>query len=487
MQTFPEALAEILKRRKMSASVAAAGLGYSSKTALLRILNGESKPSSYKKCYDAAESSDFLALTQEERAQLERALQVSTFGKKLFIVNSLLQKLLYPPVIEDSPANQAIEGLEGILTIEELLGCVTDLSDVSIQIFGKCEIPLIHRFSRLAEHESIKGIEQIIAVRAEDPEDYRTVGDSSHIIFSPKYSLYTYTSRKDDLNNWSFHSGIIYITGESAGKRHLYMLTPMNSECYFCIHETDSSLIRLRDRIIMQAKENIQPIKTSRTYMNDPFPLNYIQFIDEYRHIEHNREILTIKPDLPFFCIPPDLLFPIVLNAFTSVSALEEGDAAMNRLYSIQKSRYDNLFEKNKDTHIILSREAMEHFARTGKREDHFFLIRPYTPQERVVILHTLLEKMYTCPHFHIWYIRNTSIKLNKEITSYENFGLAIVNSGTSWNISSDHQEILLESKLVSSCFSDYFLNHILQDDVYSFKESIEIMKELIAIAENAQ
>lgn len=488
MQTFPEALAEILKRRQMSASVAAAALGYSSKTALLRILNAESKPSSYKKCFDAIKASESFPLTSEEEVCLERALQVSTFGKTLYIVNSLLESLLHPPVIGEDPAGQKIEGLGGVSVFEELIGRILQLHGIDIHIYGKCPIPLLNRLSRLADHPSVSGVYQIIAVRADDPEDYRTVGDSSHIIFSSKYSLYTYVTKANDVRNWTFHSGIIMITGVgNDGVRHSYMLTPLDSECYYCIHETNDSILGLRDRIIEQAGDRIQPIKTNRNYPDEPFPLNYIQFIDDYRRIEHNREILTVKPDLPFFCIPPDLLFPIVLNAFSSVSAMESGDIAFTRLYNIQKSRYDNLFEKSKDTHIILSREAMELFARTGKQEDHFFLIRPYTPQERVIILSNLLEKMQTCPNFHIWYIRNSSITIDKEITGYENYALAIVQSGTSWNIGSDHQEILLESKLVASCFSDYYLNHLLKNDVCSFKENIAIMRELIEIAKSAE
>lgn len=488
MKTFPEALSSILKSRQLSASVAAAVLGYSSKTALLRILNGESKPSSYRKCLDAAKASDALSLTQEEIDQLEHALTISTLGKKVYLINSMLKNLMSPMPIDDTPAPQKIEGLRSLSTMEELITHLMQLKEIEIDIFGRCPISLLGRFARLAQEESVCGIHHILSIKSDDPEDYAAIGDASQIIFSQKYSLYLHISRKDDISGWSFHSGIIFFTGmTSSGIRQSYMLTPLKGDVYYAIQESNASLFHLKERIKENTKDSILPIKTNKNYSDLPFPLNYIQFIDEYRRIENNREILTIKPDLPFFCIPPDLLFPIVLNAFTSVSAIHSSDSAFTRLYTIQKNRYDNLFEKNKNSHIILSRKAMELFARTGKREDHFFLIRPYTPQERVVILNTMIEKMLSCSNFHIWFIKNPLTTIDKEITSYENYALAIINSGTGWNIDQDHQEILLESRFLVSCFNNYFINQLLKHDVCSREESIAILRELIDIAKSCE
>ena len=487
MKTFPEALSSVLKTRQLSASVAASALGYSSKTALLRILNGESKPSSYRKCLDAAKASDALSLTQEEIDQLEHSLTISTLGKKVYLVNSMLKNLMRPMPIDDTPAPQRIEGLRSLSTMEELLSHLLQLNNIEIDIFGRCPISLLGRLARLAQEESVCGIHHILSIKSDDPEDYAAIGDASQIIFSPKYSLYIHINRKDDVSGWSFHSGIIFITGLSAsGTRQSYMLTPLKGDVYYALHESSAAFYRLKERIKEDTREFIRPIKTNKNKSDLPFPLDYIHFIDTYRKIEHNREILTLKPDIPFYCISPDIHLPMLLENLPS-SAQKTVPPEFIRLYDIQKARYSNLFTKNKDSHFILSREAMERLARTGRREDHFHLLRPYTPQERVSIFTALMENMQAHPRFNIWFLRNHFVSVDKEITSYENFGMSIVNAGTSWNINDDHQEILLESRFLVSCFSEFLIHQILRHDVYSREESISILRELIDIAKSCE
>ena len=485
--TFPEALSSILKTRKMSTSVAAAELGYSSKTALIRILNGESKPSSYQKCMDAILASPAFILTHEEKAYLERALLISTLGKMTVILNNMLYRLMHPIKIDDSPAMQPVSGVKGFSKMEDVFSHISSLHDIEIIIFGKCSPEMLRRFASLSHSSDVHSIHHIIAVYPDNPKDYLTVGDTSDILFCPVYSLYTFTQTKD-VNEWSFRTGIIFISGvNSHGSRKTLMLTPMQKGDYYCVNEPGDGILRMKDRILEDSKGLIHPIKATRSYMKDPFPLNYMAFIDEYKRIEYNREIYLIKPDIPFFSISPDLLYPIIVEAFKSISPVSENDPVITSLYQIQKSRYDNLFNKKKVTHFVLSREAMEDFARTGKREDHFFLIRPYTPQERVSILTTLLVHMLNCPYFHIWFSRNPDLIIDKEITGYENYALAIVNPDTDWNISDNHQEILLQSKNLSSAFRDYYMDVILKDDVCSREESIAILRELIEIAKAAE
>ena len=95
MLTFGEAFARILKQRQMSISAAAAELGFSSKTALFRIINDESKPSSIRKCLDAAIACEALALTAQEIAGLETALKVSAVGKHAYMIVSVLDSILH--------------------------------------------------------------------------------------------------------------------------------------------------------------------------------------------------------------------------------------------------------------------------------------------------------------------------------------------------------------------------------------------------------
>ena len=486
MRTFPEELKLLLKSRKISASVAALELGYSSKTALLRILNGKSKPSSYRKCFDAILASPIIALTHEERMNLQRALQISTMGPQEYALNSSLQNLLYPQKIDDRPQDIPLSGLEEMTTVEELITRVSAFRGLEISLFGKCPPELLARLSRFAQTADVSSITHIIAVQRNNADDFISVGETSHIIFNERYSLFIYIERVE-ITTWAFHSGMIFFTGEdSAGKKHTYFIAPLPSSGYYAVYDRNGSILQFKDRILQESEPFIFPIKRTRNYNRHPFPINYINFTNEYRKIENNREIYTIKPDIPFYSISPDLLYPIILEAFSSIDPFIKTNPSVPELYEIQKARYENLLHKSKVSHFVLKQSAMEDFARTGRLQDHLFILRPFTPQERVAILSAIANAMTENPMFNIWFSRYPYLFADMEVTAYETHSLAIIDAKTSWNLHSSHQEILLEGKALSSSFRN-LVNQLVSDgSVFPREESLRILRDLIEIAANA-
>ena len=48
-------------------------------------------------------------------------------------------------------------------------------------------------------------------------------------------------------------------------------------------------------------------------------------------------------------------------------------------------------------------------FAMTGRMSDHFWMMRPFTPEERVIILKELLTQQQKNPYFHIFFLKDDS------------------------------------------------------------------------------
>lgn len=485
MLTFGEAFAAMIRKRNMSVSSASALLGFSSKTALFRILNGQSKPSSNKKCLEIARKSEAFALTNEEIDELTTALKISIIGKQAYAMQGLLRDLLHPRLPDVSPDPVVIEGMEGADTLGELLDRCAPLADIHIGIFGECPQPVLTQLHGFTQRADVHEIHHLVPMDEQNPEHMRALSSASMILFSPAYSVYAVGKTEYPECNWPFYSGIILLCGtDRQGERLSYQLTPLSNGAYLALMTKQGAVTSLWKRLICDAMDRIRPIKTQcQPDSCSAFPQNYIDFTEEYRNIEHNREIFMMKPDLPFCCISPEIMKPIVQDGFAKNCDSPDTLALFDRLYEIQKGRFDNMFGKKKVTHLVLNREAMCRFAKTGQREDHFFLGRPYNSQERVAILSHVLNQARDNPYFNVWFSKNPDLVIDKEVTAYENYGVAIIKSNTSWHLEKDHQEIMLESRALASSFREYVLAEIIPGEVMTRAKSLAVLEQLIAMA----
>ena len=483
MLTFGEAFARILKQRQMSVSAAAAELGFSSKTALFRIINDESKPSSIRKCLDAAIACEALALTGQEIAGLETALKVSAVGKHAYMIVSVLDSILHPDM--DIPEDTSLCGNIPCTTMSGFFSqlCAEGYEDIRIGVFGSCPEKVFVMLSGFIRKAPVAYIYHAFLLDENRPEDLQVFGKASSMLFSPKYKPHIFTN-PEDACSWVFKSGCIVLTcHDHHGNRTDYQMLPFVGDSYHVSMDSSGKLADFWLQIIRSMPNSFVPVKMDAQNMHGSFSDSYIEFTKFYERLEHNRELYTIRPDLPFFCTSPDVLRPIITEGFIRAGMGKEAETLVAELYTIAKKRFDNLFNKKKDTHIVLSRTAMRRFARTGVRSDHFFASRPYTPQERAAIMQHILDQMKNNPHFNIWFSKDPAYIVDKEVTAYDGFGLAIVKGDTTWELDKDHQEILLENKLLASSFKEYMLADILPGEVLSRTRSISLMEQLIALA----
>lgn len=486
MEAFGRAFSELIKKRGMSVSAVAAELGMASKTALFRVLNGQSRPETCRKYMEAARASERFALTDEEYGGLKQKLREGEMDKQTLAMNELLRELLHSGAPGREPSPVPLEGKDAPEDVQGLLDASRGLSRIHIDVLGRCPrdvLSLLHRFSGQADVASIR---HIFAVDDKSTEHMRVFAEASSILFSPVYSAYVINETGTQEKNWLFHSGLILLGGLREDGGHRACLLAPVERGYHLITGDHGEPEALFARLIGDARERIRPLKRIPKAIGQlPFPENYVCFTEKYLQIERGRRIYMIKPDVPLICVPPDLLLPIVRERFAQEDAFPEAEAAqaVERLCQIHRARYDNLFGKRKQTHMVLSREAMLRFAQTGVRQDHVFLLRPYTRGERTAILENLRDHMRQNPNLNVWFGKSPSLMKDKEVTAYEGYGVAIIKSDTSWHLEKDHQEIMLESRALASRLRDYLLGEILPKEVFSREESMEILEQLIKIA----
>ena len=490
--TFGEAMLELLKKRGLSATAVAEELGFKSRTAFFRILHDESRMLSIQKCFEAVKGSALLALSKEETDALVEAMQVSLLGKQTYGIHRVLHQMIYPADNRERNADIEIVGIEGIRTIDDVISLIPKGGRINIMMAGRSSKYIVDRIHRLTQERKVERITHLFAIDEEDAEDVKVFSCISDILFSSVYSAYYLIETGTGKKNWWLRSGVVMFdhTAEN-GERKTVQITWLNRNRYFCLTaQNDSGMVFWRSLFENHDEELIPLKKEAVMDQAEPAPdlERYIAFTDEYRKLESSRAIYTIKQDFPINCVPVDILAPMVIKTYYSSFAEEskETNEQIRRLYGIHEARSSNIYNRKKPVHFVLSPKAMMEFARTGQRSDHFFLGRPYTVEERVRLLTLLRDQTRDNPNFNIWMMKNADIVDDKEVTVYDGYGVAMVKADTSWCLEQDHQEVMLESRMLAKHFKSYFVSSLLTSSVMSREESIAMLDEIIEAARNA-
>lgn len=482
MKTFGEALREVIHKRGLSVSGAAMELGFRSKTALFRILADECRISTAKRCMEAARESSLLALTPEEIAQLEQALEVSEIGKHTYAMNRVLRDMIMARPPEKCGGEIAVEGIDGVSTVRELLEHCAKLPRLSVTILGKCSADILLQLYEMARSMPMGGIRHILSEDARSIEDIEAFSKTAFMLFLPSYTLGVVRRNQMGDTNWVLNSRMIVISGDNGrGGRAVYQLADVGGRRYMGYKDESGALFEYWSRFGMLFKNSVDDLKGMSFGASDlPFPENYIRLCEDCMQIEAGREITMMKPDIPVMCVPPDVLSAAILEGIDGGSELVQ--KGMSRFAAIHAARHENFMNKKKPTNLVVEEEAMRRFALTGRRADHIFLARAFTPQERRVILGGLLEKTQSEPGLRLWFSKNSMGTDGRECAAYEGLGIVLVKPNTSWQLDGSHIELLLKSEFLAESIRNYMYTEVLRKGVLPQSDTVRILRELIEL-----
>ena len=210
-----------------------------------------------------------------------------------------------------------------------------------------------------------------------------------------------------------------------------------------------------RFRLMGLDKRLYKPIK--RNYFDSSAFEDYILYSRNYAALEHDHTIWKIKPDVGVDQIPAWIL----KQAFREGPVLADNQfaEAFNKVEGIYRDRYKNTFTRHKHAYTVFKRGAMRRFAMTGKTTDHFWMMRPYTPKERRIILSELLKQQQDNPYVHFYFLKDNAALRDVRIAYYEGEGMLILDSGTDYNLEQGHSEVLITYERMLSLFREFCLN----------------------------
>lgn len=487
-QCFGEALNKVMRSHSCSVSALAQRMNLKSKTTLVRILNGQCLYESCARFFEQLTSQQILPLSNEELHSLKEALQVSRTGPQIYQANCAIRNLLFQNPSLGNPIR--IEGLAEVDSYDQFIDLVLRFRKVDALLFSLCDRRIIRGLMRLAHTLGSERF-SIYHCWKTDPRAVRSISNMEAVIpilFSPCYSAYT---AEEGASNsvWPFNSEMMLFKCEREdGSLSWFHLVRMNQDLLACIFSARQADYELWFRLAQMNAGLLSPVKTNFQRLDNADSLrSYIDYTENYLELENNRHIYALRQDIPINFISPDILYPIVLSCFPASFSSPKLDACVSELKHIHQLRYDNVFRKKKVTHSIWNQEAMLCFASTGQQSDHFFAIRPYTPEERIKILTHVMEENQNNPYFNIYFSNGNEIIRSADLIYFEGAGLLLANAYTSYNLAEAHSETLITDAAFSEYFRTFFMTELLPNHVLPASQTNAFFQKLIDTAVSCQ
>ena len=373
-------------------------LGYKSKTSLARIMNGEANDDSLRKYSSAVR--DVFHLTDEEDRQLSAAVNLSLYGKERYYAFQALWDFIQNTKTSalESDALRVTAGWQDQEI--DLLERYSGATDVRLTVVN-CQyvnglFALAGQLLRLGNAT----MEHFIHVDEDDARTIYAARSLMTVFYENGYMGYARVrSRSGDeppvcgLNDADL-AFVSWRDGTQAQRSDVVVFSSPRTGYLFEISNRGHWAL---EKLGLDRRQ-YRAIK--REYFKCSAFSDYEKYSEDYAALERNHAIWKIKPDVGVDQIPAWILRKAVQEGCESTDA--EFIEVLDRLEQIYAERYKNTTEKRKHAFTVFKRGAMRRFALTGRTTDHFWMMRPYTPQERGVILRAMLDQQLRNPFLNL-------------------------------------------------------------------------------------
>lgn len=464
---------EMLADRGMSLAELTELLGYQSKTSLVRVMKNQAS----QRALDtfAKKVNENLRLSEAEQVRLLDAMECVRWQEDYASSREMLKFL------------RGAKSADGEVLLEDVAsgakesfaGRYSDASEIRITLLNSQYVLIYPELLRLVRQKGAT-VEHFLQMREHSTCVIHAINALIPLIYERGYSGYSYKRPAHDECRSS--QGMLcadvmvvrYLDGDKIPREDMIVF---DGDEHGFLQTTGA--VGSFERMLGVCRENYEPLK--HVYFQQGGMEGYVRFCSDYARLEHNRSVYKIKPDIGLEWIPEDILVASLMESgmfdFSRIQGM------FDQFTEVYRERVRNAYEKRRVTKVIFKRSAMVRFARTGRLQDHFWAMRPFTSEERVRILALLLEHMDGNPYFDIYFLKDNDFLRDAEIAWYEGAGIMIMDANTDYALEGNHSEVMIVHEEFMRIFKEYFERSLLADRVVSRNDSVNFMNELIRIA----
>ena len=312
-ESFSACLKRCLAEAGLSATEAAKLVGFRSRNSIFRILAGETRDDVNLRFLSALHDALGDAWPKERWLSLQEALSVERLGAERYEANRAFERLLHE---REEPLKATVQqiveaGGGGVRDLTWALDAAARAARAEIVITGCCDSALS---LLLAERCCAAGDQGRLRIRQYIDTSESTL--TQHILgILPLVSKPWYNARlvqpdacqQEMLALYRMHALHICCWDEQ-GNRSGGMLIRFDKTHFATQWRVDGAeaFMQVLDRL----RFDLELLKPMPNLAGGPE--SFIQYTERYAQLEDNCTILSIKPDVHFNCIPPQVLYPAI-------------------------------------------------------------------------------------------------------------------------------------------------------------------------------
>ena len=487
-ERFSECLKRILEEEGLSASEVSRMVGFRSRNSIFRILSDQCGVKAQEDFLEALKREIGMNWPEQHWRDLQEAMAITRLGLNDYLASEAIRQMILPQKMDRKDFVVLLDDEQGGLvkrSLREQLREFLRTGTLRITMLGCCDRTLCRI---LAEELAGAGSEGRVEV-----DQYVKMSDDmavqNVVAIQPLMYYSWYTARQLDPEKTTTEMATLL----TPGTLHLIITSPSGEKHHYALAHCEANTMLLVEMQVCKynhARAKIMEYVHQLPMLQNQFPItnspdDYLKYTEQYRQMEFDREVYSIKPDVPINMIHPDILLPAVMDGFRE-NSFADGEhlrTLVQSLYDVHLMRFENFFRKRKVTHIVFSLEAMRAFMRTGRQSDHFFAMRPYTLAERLAILNHLRDQTAKNPHFYIHFLKEDTPAPIMEITMYEGYGVMFTKANTDYNLAGEHTEALVTHPGFMHKYREFFMRELLPRYVMSHHETMAALDELARMA----
>lgn len=463
----------LIESRGMTLADLTAQLGYHSKTSLVRIMKGQVNQRAVDAFAKRVRSN--IELTEEEQLRLGEVMEYLRWQQDYESSREMLRFLRGEQTPRENVWLEEINSRKRTRFVDRYAGA----SEIHITLLNSQYVPI---FGQLCDLVREKGatVEHFLQMHRESACVIHAISELIPLIYEKGYSGYC-TSHVDDGETGGVR-GVLdadvmvvqYRSEDGASCEDIVVFDAMDHGFVYTVSEQGWLL-----NMLGMHRDRYKPIKN--VYFQNGGLDSYIQFCADYAKLECNRAMYIIKPDVSMALIPEDIMIAALLEG--KMGEMENIDELMEQFRQVYRDRVRNFYEKRRISKAIMKRSAMVRFARTGRLQDHFWAMRPFSPEERVRILQLVLENNENNPYFNVFFLKDNDFLRDVEVAYFENAGILMMNANTDYALQGNHSEVMIVHEEFMRMFKEYYDRALLADHVMSHSETTNFLNGLIKIA----
>ena len=396
--TFGSLVKQYIDQNALSYQDLVERLGYKSKTSVARIIQDATSYQLRAQFYKLFK--EHYPLTEEESDTFESALNASRLSGEHQSLFTAYRRLFTQPSPEKLPPI-CVEYAEDART-KTLTEVIDDFGQgaysIDVLLFGLCSPAILQALYRQLDDMSCTFTIRHCLFSQENASAYiHLLSATSDFLFDPRYVLY-----HGDRSAMPMHvdNQIILHCDMEDGESTDSLLLQVSRDQLFLSNPLGGELLSTYLRFFERHAEQISPLKIHKHCRSDEEQIaTFLKMQQNYAALENNRSIYCYRKSLGLEFIPPDIYRDaLLINRFPQKDSLN----LVSELVDTQRKRYQNIRSKKAPSYFLLSDDAIQNFIWTGRLRNHPFLLRPFSPRERAIILKNLLTLLEDNPFFFL-------------------------------------------------------------------------------------